>query len=110
MKRAPKKKEVSPEVTKKISEKVSKRKPLDPRVKDLRHKVLYLNPYSGWIPEGAKQTIMNIVDRDGEMFGELEIGDDGFVQIATLNDRHLVRITYYPGRNHATISKVSVEG
>ena len=103
-----KKKEVSQEVTETISKKVASRKPLDQRIEDLRHKILYLNPYSGWIPKGVRKRIVNVVDRDGEMVGELETGSDGFVQLALVVDGHLVRVTLYPGRNHAIVGKTTV--
>lgn len=85
-----------------------RRKPLDPNVEDLRRNILFLNPYSGWVPEGVQQKIMNIVDEDGEAIGELELGSDGFTQVAVVTGRSLVRITYYPGRNHATLRRVTV--
>lgn len=81
---------------------------LDPRVEDIRKKILYLNPYSGWIPEGVHQHIVNIVDEDGEIIGELETGDDVFVQIATTVGRELVRISYYPKRDHASLRRTSL--
>lgn len=86
-----------------------RRKPLDPNVEDLRKKILFLNPYSGWMPQDVKQRIMNVVDEDGEAIGELEVGSDGFTQLAVVTGRSLVRITYYPGRNHATFRRVSLE-
>lgn len=100
--------EVSPAVTKAISDKVANRKRLDARIEDLRHKILYLNPYSGWVPEDVHQRIVNVVDPDGETVGELETGSDGFVQLAVVVDRALVRVSLYPGRNHAIVAKTSV--
>jgi len=85
-----------------------KRRPMDARVEDLRRKILFLNPYSGWIPEGARQRIMNIVDAEGEAIGELETGSDGFVQVAVGAAGQLIRISYYPGRNHATLTRISL--
>jgi len=84
------------------------RRPMDSRVEDLRRKILFLNPYSGWMPEGAKQRIMNIVDAEGEAIGELEVGSDGFVQVAVGTAGQLIRISYYPGRNHATLTRISL--
>lgn len=84
------------------------RRPMDPRVEDLRKKILFLNPYSGWIPKGARQRIVNIVDHEGDIVGELETGDDGFVQVAVVAGKQLVRISYYPGRNHATLARISL--
>lgn len=86
-----------------------KRTKLDARVEDLRKKILFLNPYSGWIPEGAKQRIMNVVDRDGEIVGELEVGSDGFVQLALTFGRNHARVTYYPGRNHASLVRFTLD-
>ena len=103
-----KKEEVSQEVTETISKKVASRKPLDQRIEDLRHKILYLNPYSGWIPKDVRQRIVNVVDGDGEIVGELEEGSDGFVQLALVVDRSLVRVSLYPGRNHAIAVKTAV--
>ena len=93
----------------KTSAKSKKRRPMDRRVEDLRRKILYLNPYSGWIPKGSKQRIVNIVDIDGETIGELETGSDGFVQVAVSAGKSLIRISYYPGRSHATLTRISLK-
>ncbi len=92
----------------KTKAKREKRRPIDPRVEDLRRKILFLNPHSGWIPPGVRQRIMNIVDADGETIGELETGSDGFVQVAVGAAGQLIRISYYPGRNHATLTRISL--
>src|SRR5437867_530983 len=68
----------------KRSGKAKSQKTLDPRVEDLRKKILHLDPYSGWFPAGATKRIMSIVDKDLEPIGELETGSDGFVQLAVL--------------------------
>jgi hypothetical protein len=81
---------------------------LDSRVEDLRRKILFLNPYSGWIPKRVRQRIMNIVDSDGETIGELETGSDGFVQVAVTVAGNAVRISYYPGRDHANLTRTSL--
>ena len=51
---------------------------------------------------------MYVLARDCEMVGELETGSDGFVQLALVVDGHLVRVTLYPGRNHAIVGKTTV--
>ena len=85
------------------------RKAMDTRVDDLRKKILHLDPYSGWFPAGATKKVMNIVDPDLEPIGELETGSDGFVQVAVLVGRRFVRITYYPGQTHATLTTITLE-
>jgi len=85
------------------------RKAIDARVEDLRKKILYLDPYSGWFPAGASKRIMNIVDRDLEPVGELETGSDGFAQLAVLVGRRFVRISYYPGQPHATLTWITLD-
>jgi len=85
------------------------KKTLDPRVEDLRKKILQLDPYSGWFPVGASKRIMNIVDRDLEPVGELETGSDGFVLLAVLVGRRLVRILYHPGQPHATVTWITLD-
>jgi len=91
----------------KQSSKSARRKILDTRVEDLRNKILYLDPYSGWFPAGGSKRIMNIVDRDLEPVGELETGSDGFVLLAVLVGRRLVRILYHPGQPHATVTWIT---
>src|SRR5207249_9012268 len=81
----------------------------DPRVVDLRKKILHLDPYSGWFPAGATKRIMSIVDADLEPIGELETGSDGFVQLAALVGRRFVRISYYPGQPYATLTWITLE-
>ncbi len=93
----------------KRSSKPKARKEMDARVEDLRKKILHLDPYSGWFPEGARKRIMNIVDADLESIGELETGSDGFVQIAVLVGRRFVRISYYPGQPHATLTTITLD-
>ena len=85
------------------------RKAMDRRVEDLRRKILHLDPYSGWFPTGATKRIMNIVDADLESIGELETGSDGFVQLAVLIGRRFVRIAYYPGQPHATVTTITLD-
>ena len=85
------------------------RKTLDPRVEDLRKKILHLDPYSGWFPAGATKRIMSIVDKDLEPIGELETGSDGFVQLAVLVGRRFVRISYYPGQPYAALTWITLE-
>src|SRR2546426_501400 len=85
------------------------RKTLDPRVEDLRKKILHLDPYSGWFPAGATKRIMSIVDADLEPIGELETGSDGFVQLAVLVGRRFVRISYYPGQPYAALTWITLE-
>jgi hypothetical protein len=87
----------------------TRRKTLDTRVEDLRKKILQLDPYSGWFPAGASKRIMNIVDRDLEPVGELETGSDGFVLLAVLVGRRFVRISYYPGQPHATVTWITLD-
>ncbi len=91
------------------SGKPRKGKTLDPRVVDLRKKILHLDPYSGWFPAGATKRIMSIVDADLEPIGELETGSDGFVQLAALVGRRFVRISYYPGQPYATLTWITLE-
>jgi hypothetical protein len=93
----------------KRSAKRANRKTVDTRVEDLRKKILHLDPYSGWFPAGASKRIMNIVDRDLEPVGELETGSDGFVQLAVLVGRRFVRISYYPGQPHATVTWITLD-
>lgn len=85
------------------------RKAMDRRVDDLRKKILHLDPYSGWFPAGATKRVMNIVDAELEPIGELETGSDGFVQLAVLVGRRFVRISYYPGQPHATLTTITLE-
>ena len=82
---------------------------MDTRVEDLRKKILHLDPYSGWFPVGASKRIMNIVDAELEPVGELETGSDGFVQLAVLVGRRFVRISYYPGQPHATMTVLTLD-
>ncbi len=82
---------------------------MDTRVEDLRKKILHLDPYSGWFPAGASKRIMNIVDAELEPIGELETGSDGFVQLAVLVGRRFVRISYYPGQPHATLTTITLD-
>ena len=82
---------------------------MDTRVEDLRKKILHLDPYSGWFPAGATKRIMNIVDEELESVGELETGSDGFVQVAVLVGRRFIRISYYPGQPHATVTTITLE-
>ena len=82
---------------------------MDTRVEDLRKKILHLDPYSGWFPVGASKRIMNIVDAELEPIGELETGSDGFVQLAVLVGRRFVRISYYPGQPHATLTYLTLD-
>jgi len=91
------------------SAKPKARKAMDVRVEDLRRKILHLDPYSGWFPAGATKRIMSIVDADLEAIGELETGSDGFVQLAVLVGRRFVRISYYPGQPHATMTTITLE-
>jgi len=91
------------------SSKPKSRKMLDPRVQDLRKKILHLDPYSGWFPAGATKRIMSIVDAELEPIGELETGSDGFVQLAVLVGRRFVRISYYPGQPYATLTWITLE-
>lgn len=85
------------------------RKAVDRRVEDFRRKILHLDPYSGWFPRGVTKRIMSIVDSDLEPIGELETGSDGFVQVAVLVGRRLVRISYYPGQPHASLTTITLE-
>jgi len=85
------------------------RKAIDTRVEDLRKKILHLDPYSGWFPSGASKRIMNVVDAELEPVGELETGSDGFVQLAVLIGRRFVRIAYYPGQPHATLTTITLD-
>jgi len=94
---------------KKQSSKPKGRKTMDTRVEDLRRKILHLDPYSGWFPAGATKRIMNIVDAELESVGELETGSDGFVQVAVLVGRRFIRISYYPGQPHATVTTITLE-
>ena len=94
---------------KKRSSPAKVRKSLDIRVEDLRKKILHLDPYSGWFPVDATKKIVNIVDDELEPIGELETGSDGFVQLALLVGRRFVRISYYPGQPHATLSVVTFD-
>jgi len=96
-------------MAKKEATKPRARKAMDNRVEDLRKKILHLDPYSGWFPRGATKRIMSIVDSDLEPIGELETGSDGFVQVAVLVGRRFVRITYYPGQPHATLTAITLE-
>jgi hypothetical protein len=82
---------------------------MDPRVEDLRKKILHLDPYSGWFPVGAQKRIVNVVDAELEPVGELETGSDGFVQLAVLVGRRFVRISYYPGQPHATLTVLTLD-
>ena len=82
---------------------------MDTRVEDLRKKILHLDPYSGWFPLGASKRIMNIVDAELEPIGELETGSDGFVQLAVLIGRRFVRVSYYPGQPHATLTILTLD-
>src|SRR5438093_5873771 len=91
------------------SRKPKSQKTLDPRVEDLRKKILHLDPYSGWFPAGATKRIMSIVDKDLEPIGELETGSDGFVQLAVLVGRRFVRISYYPGQPYAALTWITLE-
>jgi hypothetical protein len=91
------------------SSKSTRRKTLDTRVEDLRKKILYLDPYSGWFPAEGSKRIMNIVDRDLEPVGELETGSDGFVLLTVLVGRRLVRILAHPGQTHATVSWITLD-
>src|SRR3989442_2357091 len=91
------------------SRKPRSRKTLDPRVEDLRKKILHLDPYSGWFPAGATKRIMSIVDADLEPIGELETGSDGFVQLAVLVGRPFVRISYDPGQPYAALTWITLE-
>ena len=93
----------------KRSSRSRKRKALDPRVEDLRKKILYLDPYSGWFPVGASKRIVNVVDAELEPIGELETGSDGFAQIAVLVGRRFVRISYYPHQPHATLTVLTLD-
>ncbi len=84
--------------------KAKKRSQIDPRIEDLRKKILYLSPYTGWIPKGVKNRIVNITDFDGEVIGELEMGSDGFVQLIVNipgKDVAVIKVEFYPGRDHA---------
>ena len=77
---------------------------MPPNVEDLRKKILFLSPDSGWIPKGVTNRIVNITDFDGEIIGELEMGSDGFVQlVVTLpgGDAIIMKVEFYPGRDHA---------
>jgi hypothetical protein len=96
-------------MAKKRGAKPGNRKPMDRRVEDFRRKILHLDPYSGWFPHGVTKRIMSIVDADLEPIGELESGSDGFVQVAVLVGRRFVRISYYPGQPHATLTTVTLE-
>ncbi len=96
-------------MAKKRSPKPRARKVLDRRVEDLRRKILHLDPYSGWFPHGVTKRIMSIVDPELEPIGELETGSDGFVQVAVLVGRRFVRISYYPGQPHATLTTITLE-
>jgi hypothetical protein len=91
------------------SSRPTRRGTVDTRVEDLRKKILHLDPYSGWFPVGASKRIMNIVDRDLEPVGELETGSDGFVLLAVLVGRRFVRISYYPGQPHATVTWITLD-
>src|SRR3989442_13409621 len=84
------------------------KKTLDPRVEDLRKKILNLDPYSGWFPACATKRIMNIVDADLEPIGALETGSDGFVQLDVLVCRRFVRISYYPGQPYAALTWITL--
>lgn len=95
--------------SKKQTSKPKARRALDTRVEDLRKKILHLDPYSGWFPAGATKRIMNIVDAELESVGELETGSDGFVQLAVLVGRRFIRISYYPGQPHATVTTITLE-
>lgn len=95
--------------SKKLSSKPKARRAMDTRVEDLRKKILHLDPYSGWFPTGATKRIMNIVDAELESVGELETGSDGFVQVAVLVGRRFIRISYYPGQPHATVTTITLE-
>lgn len=95
--------------SKKHSSRPKVRRTVDTRVEDLRRKILHLDPYSGWFPTGATKRIMNIVDAELESVGELETGSDGFVQVAVLVGRRFVRISYYPGQPHATLTSITLD-
>src|SRR5437879_13643455 len=82
----------------KRSGKAKAKKTLDPRVEDLRKKILHLDPYSGWFPAGATKRIMSIVDKDLERIGELGTGREGCVQLIVFVGCGLVRMSYFHAR------------
>ncbi len=96
-------------MNKKRSPSKAGRKAMDARVEDLRKKILHLDPYSGWFPKDASKRIMNIVDAELEPIGELETGSDGFVQVALLVGRRFIRVSYYPGQSHATLTTITLD-
>jgi len=50
------------------------------KIIDKRNKKNILLPELDWIPDGVENTIVNIVDKDSNVLGDLEIGSDSFVQ------------------------------
>src|SRR2546427_10535651 len=92
----------------KAARKSKSKKTLDPRVEDLRKKILHLDPYSGWLPAGATKRIMSIVDADLEPIGELETGSYGVVQLPVLVGRRFVRVSDYPGQPYAALTCITL--
>ena len=60
-------------------------------------------PSLAMMPDGAKNLLVDIVDKDGYVIGNLETGTDHFTQaIWNANGIHW-RLEYHPSQNTATI-------
>ena len=70
------------------------------KLQDLREKETFLAPSEGMIPEGVRNTVMNIYTLP-DIIGDIEIGTDGFVQAIFEVMGCLVRLEVYPGRDQA---------
>lgn len=50
-------------------------------IEDNRKTVKHIVPYLAWIPEGVTNYLFDITNKDGIKVGEIEVGNDNFIQI-----------------------------
>jgi len=56
-----------------------------------------------WIPDGVNNRLVDILDKDGKAIGNIEVGDDHFVQgVWNVNGLHW-RLEYHPSQETALI-------
>jgi len=70
---------------------------VEERVVDKRSgKFKLIEPFRPLIPEGVTNTIYDIVDENGRVIGNLELGTDGFLQALILDKGYVLKLKRHP--------------
>ncbi len=59
--------------------------------------------YSSLIPDGVKNEIHDVTDADGNVIGDYEFGDDGFLEIMVMTSEGILKIKRYGNDNYTAV-------